>query len=162
MSDINHNPNKLNWVSFVRGLLSHLGFQYVWLQQGVGNVNAFLNELRQRLIDNFVQNWNRRLHDSSRALCYRNISMFNSKMYLECVIVRKFRFALARLRTSSHGLEIEAGRWARPTWKPVAERLCFLCNTLEDEVHFTLECPAYSNLRSQYIKKKFWKRQICF
>ena len=91
-------------------------------------------------------------------LCYRNISMFSSKMYLECVTVRKFRFALARLRTSSHRLEIEASRWARPTRKPVAKRLCFLCNKLEDEFHFTLECPAYSNLGSQYIKKKFWKR----
>ena len=56
LSDINRSPNKLNWVSLVRDLLSHLGFQYVWLQQGVGNVNAFLGELRQRLTDNFVQN----------------------------------------------------------------------------------------------------------
>ena len=95
LSDINCSPNKLNWVSLVRDLLSHLGFQYVWLQQGVGNVTAFLSELRQRLTHNFVQNWNARLHDSSGALCYRNISMFNSEMYLECVTVRKFRFALA-------------------------------------------------------------------
>ena len=109
LSDNNRSPNKFNWVSLVRDLLSHLGFQYVWLQQGVGNVNAFLSELPRRLTDNFVQNWNARLYDSSRALCYRNISMFNSKMYLECVTVRKFIFALARLRISSHRLEIEAG-----------------------------------------------------
>ena len=30
--------------------------------------------------------------------------------------------------------------------------------TLEDEFHFILECPVYSDFRSQYIKKKFWKR----
>ena len=72
--------------------------------------------------------------------------------------VKKFRIALSRLRTSSHRLEIEAGRWSRPVRKPIAERLCFLCNTLEDEFHFILECPVYSDFRSQYIKKKFWKR----
>ena len=88
--------------------------------------------------------------------------MFNSNMYLECVTVRKFRFALARLRTSSHRLKIEAGRWAKPTRKLIAERLCFLCNTLEDKFHFILECPAYSNLRSKYIKKRnFGKYQLC-
>ena len=72
--------------------------------------------------------------------------------------VKKFRIALSRLRTSSHRLEIETGRWSRPVRKSIAERLCFLCNTLEDEFHFILECLVYSDFRSQYIKKKFWKR----
>ena len=158
LSDINQHPNWVNWVSLVRDLLSRLGFYYVWIQQGVGNSNAFMSEVRQRLTDNFVQNWNSRLLDSSRASCYRNISLFGHKLYLECVTVKKFRIALSRLRTSSHRLEIEAGRWSRPVRKPIAERLCFLCNTLEDEFHFILECPVYSDFRSQYIKKKFWKR----
>ena len=138
--------------------MSRLGFYYVWIQQGVGNSNAFMSEVRQRLTDNFVQSWNSRLLDSSRASCYRNISLFGHKLYLECVNVKKFRIALSRLRTSSHCLEIEAGGWSRPVRKPIAERLCFLCNTLEDEVHCILECPVYSDFRSQYIKKKFWKR----
>ena len=34
VSDIIRYPNRINWVSLVRDLLSHLGFQYVWLQQG--------------------------------------------------------------------------------------------------------------------------------
>ena len=69
-----------------------------------------MSEVRQRLTDNFVQNWNSRLLDSSRASCYRNISLFGHKLYLECVTVKKIRIALSRLRTSSHRLEIEAGR----------------------------------------------------
>ena len=61
LSDINQHPNWVNWVSLVRDLLSRLGFYYVWIQQGVGNSNAFMSEVRQRLTDNFVQNWNSRL-----------------------------------------------------------------------------------------------------
>ena len=131
--------------------MSRLGFYNVWLQQGVGNTNAFMSEVRQRLTDNFVQNWNSRLLDSSRASCYRNISLFGHKLYLGCVTVKKFRIALSRLKTSSHRLETEAGCWSRPVRKSIAERLCFLCNTLEDEFHFILECPVYSDFRSQYI-----------
>ena len=91
----------------VRDLLSRLGFYYVWIQQGVGNPNAFMSEVRQRLTDNFVQNWNLRLLDSIRASCHRNISLFGHKLYLECVTVKKFRIAsLSCLRTSSHRLRL--------------------------------------------------------
>ena len=134
-------------------MLSQLGFHYVWLQQSVGIQAAFL---RQRVTDNFVQNLNAGLQDSSLALFYRNVSDFSFKLYLECVTVKKFLIAVSRLRTSSHRLEIESG--PRPTKTPIAERLCFLCNNLEDECHFVLECPAYNDLRSKYIKRYFWRR----
>ncbi len=58
LSDIEERPNKQNWAALVRNLLSELGFYHVWLAQGVGNVNSFLIAFKQRLHDNFVQNWN--------------------------------------------------------------------------------------------------------
>ena len=69
----------------------------------------------------------------------------------------KFRIALARLRASSHRLEIEAGRWARPHI-PVGERKCGICNQLEDEYHFVLECLLCMNLRRKYIDRFYWNR----
>ena len=59
---------------------------------------------------------------------------------------------------SSHRLAIESGRWTKPTRTPLGERLCYLCNTLEDECHFVLECPAYNEFRCKYIHKYYWKR----
>ena len=46
-------------------------------------------------------------------------------------------------------LEIETGRFAG---KPVAERLCKVCNTLrvEDEFHFLFSCCMYQRERSFY------------
>ena len=34
-----------------------LGFNNVWLDQGVGNYGGFITVLKQRLMDNFIQNW---------------------------------------------------------------------------------------------------------
>ena len=110
--DCLNQPNKLSWATLLRDLLSNLGFMDVWIQQNVGNENIFLSLVKQRLSDNFIQNWNSRLTDSSRALFYRNFT-FGYKSYLDTVTTNKFRFALSRLRLSSHRLEIETGRWAR-------------------------------------------------
>lgn len=134
-----------------------MGFYHVWLNQGIGNVTAFLNLFKQRLTDNFIQNWLERLSNSSRANFYINIADFKPKAYLNSVKVLKFRNSLARLRVSSHRLEIEAGRWARPH-KPVNERLCHICNCLEDEYHFFIKCSLYNSLRRKYIDQVFWLR----
>ena len=66
------------------------------------------------------------------------------------------------MRVSSHRLQIEAGRWAKPTRIPVNERKCLICNSLEDEYHFVLECSIYVNLRKTYIPRKFWNRPNMF
>ena len=66
------NPNEKN-VSMVKNTLSNLGFYHVWASQGVGNVKNFLTIFKQRLRDNFIQNWEERLHASSRADFYKQI-----------------------------------------------------------------------------------------
>jgi len=40
------------------------------MNQGVGNVNLFIHILKERLNDNFIQNWNSELRESSRARTY--------------------------------------------------------------------------------------------
>lgn len=158
LSDIQRFPNKTNWAFQVKLLLSELGFYEVWLNQSVGDSQFFISVFKQRLTDNFVQNWNARLNDSSRALFYRNFNNFTFKPYLDIIKIENIRQPLTRLRTSSHRLEIEVGRWAKPVSIPVAERLCSTCHMLEDEFHFVLQCVRYDDLRSQYITKHFYTR----
>lgn len=158
LADMEKKPNIVNWASNVKNLLSNLGFYEVWLNQNVGNKNAFLKEIRVRLTDNFVQNWSSRITESSRANFYSLFSNFNHQLYLETVNVQKFRIALTKLRVSSHRLEIEVGRWSRPNRTPIGERKCFYCNKLEDEFHFLLECYLYKDLRKTYIHRYFWNR----
>ena len=159
---INHletRPTKHNWASLIKSTLALLVYHYVWQAQGVGNSKAFLSELKQRLSDNFQQNWHERLSNSTRATFYINISSFNFQSYLNVVNIRKFRQALTKLRVSSHRLEIEAGRWTKPQITPRENRLCKQCNVLEDEFHFLFECSLYSNIRQQNIKPYFTRRR---
>ena len=68
-------PNKVTWVTLLRNLLGNLGFMDVWLQQSVGDKVLFLNLVKQRLTDQFIQNLNSKLNDSTCALFYRNFSL---------------------------------------------------------------------------------------
>ena len=118
--------------------------------------------LKQRLTDNFLLNWTNRLAESSRATFYNAISLFRFQPYLDKVTTKKFRVALSKLRTSSHRLLIESGRWNRPHPIPREQRLCTFCNKLEDEFHLLFECSLYSNERAAYLKPYYLRNQSMF
>ena len=61
----------------------------------------------------------------------------------------KLRSSMAQFRLSAHKLEIEKGRFISNTYIPPKERLCKQCNLneCEDEKHFLLRCPLYTNIR---------------
>ena len=79
-------------------------------------------------------------------------------VYTYIVTISKYRTAFTRFRLSAHRLCIETGRWHKPYPIPRNERKCILCNTLEDEFHFLLECDLYKDLRIRYIKQYYRKR----
>ena len=66
--DILDRPNIKNWCSLLRDLLFTLGFQEVWYFQTTGDPKLFLSFIRQRLNDQFLQNWTSRIEISSRAI----------------------------------------------------------------------------------------------
>ena len=141
----------------ITNVLGCLGFNEVWVAQTVGDVNIFLSLVKQRLHDNFIQNWNSQLRESSRASFYSDISSFHFQHYLNFVRAKKYRQAIARLRCSSHRLEIEAGRWHKPIKTTVENRKCKRCDVVENEFHFLFECPLYSELRIQYLDCHFYE-----
>ena len=54
-------------------------------------------------------------------------------------------------------LHVETGRFARPKL-PVEQRTCYHCiDSVEDELHFLIDCPFYDDMR----RKMFHKAQIC-
>ena len=57
------------------------------------------------------------------------------------------------LKVGSLNLEIQRGRFNNISRK---EHLCKMCGTeVEDEYHFVLKCPMYTDLREQYIPRKY-------
>ena len=60
-----------NWVTNVRKALCAKGFSYVWDNQEEGNLNAFIREFRQRLVDIRWQAWDDHVNTSDRFSLYR-------------------------------------------------------------------------------------------
>ena len=161
-SDLDTQPNKKNWCSLVRDLLCQLGFHEVWIFQEIGETKLFLSIAKQRIKDQFLQNWNGRLSNSSRANLYKHISNFKLQSYLNILNITKFRVSITRLRVSSHRLRIETGRWAKPHATPVNERTCSECNVLDDEYHFVCECTLFDEFRKTYIPVYYRRRPNMF
>ena len=159
LQDFENNPRCINWVSMLRNMLCNFGFHDVWLAQGVANVNSFVSLFKQRVMDTFIQHWYSRIENSTRASFYNVFTNFGFSDFLKHVNVKKYRIALTRLLVSSHRLNIETGRWSNI---PRNERLCSICNKLEDEYHFLFECKLYDELRVKYIKKYYRSRPSMF
>ena len=162
IQDLESSPEKPNWALHVKHLLSIYGFRNVWEAQYVENSKSFLEIFKQKVKDCFFQEWHSRvedsLKDSNRARTFIHITNFKVQPYLDKITVKKFQTSLSRLRLSSHRLHVETGRWKKPVTTPFNERKCVICNLLEDEFHFVLECSIYKELRKQYIAKYYWIR----
>jgi hypothetical protein len=63
---------------------------------------------------------------------------------------------LAKFRTSSHKLNIEIGRYHGI---PAEDRKCEVCNggKVENEIHFLLECPLYTEERTPFLTEVYKK-----
>ena len=77
---------------------------------------------------------------------------FISERYLDLIPAVKHRIALTKLRTSSHNLEIERGRYVRPRVSP-EQRLCSTCHVIDDEIHFVTKCRINACERKSFFQK---------
>ena len=146
LNDIEQHPTHQNWASSVRNLLSRLGFFDVWIAQTVGNIDAFLELCKIRLRDNFIQDWHARLEESTKAKFYISFADFKYQKYLDTITVEKYRIWLSRLRVSSHRLEVETGRWAKPNKIPLTDRKCKICNVLKMSTILCWNVLPFQNL----------------
>ena len=90
---------------------------------------------------------------STRMMTYASYKTnFVTEKYLDLIPVVKHRVALTKLRTSSHSLEIERGRYVRPRVKP-EQRRCVVCNVMDDEIHFVTQCRINACERRMFYQK---------
>ena len=63
----------------------------------------------------------------------------------------KHRIALTKIRVSCHNLAIEKEQYQKPSSLPVDQRLCSICNVIEDEVHLICACARNVPLRRYFF-----------
>ena len=59
------------------------------------------------------------------------------------------RKLITRWCLSNHNLRIKKGRYTKP-FTPREQRLCVVCNVLEDEVHALFSCKVHASVRVQF------------
>jgi hypothetical protein len=141
------NNGKSCWVTQVKLFLCNLGFQYVWLDQNVQTATRALPAIKQRLVDNFIQNWNCSIFASNRYSLYRSINdSFFERTVIFTIDIYCYRKALSQLRFGV--LPIHGNRYRFSLHDH--DKLCPLCiDCVEDEIHFIQMCPLYSDLRNK-------------
>ena len=110
----------------------------------------FKKHCKQLVMQRFVDAWQEELHELNKPIL-RTYSVFKSDFVLECHLNSvkdwRYRVAITKLRTSSHVLEIERGRYQKPK-VPRDLRLWRICNVVEDEEHFVTSCNINHGERS--------------
>ena len=77
---------------------------------------------------------------------------FGSEKYIEAISDCSYSIAMTKLRSSSHTLEVERGRYTKPKTN-ICERLCPVCNVIEDKIHFLANCKLYDAERTHFFGK---------
>ncbi|MCW4343991.1 MAG: reverse transcriptase family protein [Candidatus Thiodiazotropha endolucinida] len=153
---------KLNsqWLSCVKEHLCKLGFSGIWENQNVNNIKWLTAALKQKLHDQYIQEWLALSDTSSSSMNYRLIKNdFERSRYFQLLPDFLSKKMLA-FRTRNHRLPVEVGRW---TGTPLQERKCEHCNAdIGDEFHYVLRCDFFQNDRKKYVNKYFYRRTNIF
>ena len=122
----------------------------VWISQGLGDIDSFLFEFKQRLKDCATQDWQSDISSTNKFNTYCTYkSLLVSEKYLVCISNINYKTALAKFRCSSHNLRIETGRRDKIENVKVCQKFGFY--DVEDDYHFLFSCTLYANLRSTIL-----------
>jgi hypothetical protein len=149
--------NEYDWLKYVKTSLDNLGLNYLWLTQSVSNTNWLKTTIKQRISDQFYQNWHSSVSNSPKSLFYRIVKHnLNLENYL-VLLPKRLSIPITKLRLGNHQLPIEKGRWENRSRE---ERKCTHCyqNELGDEYHYLFICPFFADTRKKYIKPKYLLR----
>ena len=131
-----HNLGFNTWIGSVKELARRLQFDVEDT-----NITNFKLTCKNHVRNSFIENWTHQINDILTNPIVRTYAIFKHSFgfepYLKQISNTRYRNALTKLRVSSHSLAIERGRhWGTA----IQERLCTVCNVIEDEKHFLFEC----------------------
>ena len=144
--------SSLQWANSVKQNLDGAGFSYVWLNPDNVDPQQLCAELKERLTDQYIQHWQSELRDTTGKLrSYKLIKEdFKRESYLE--LPPYMRVPVARLRTSTHPLRIEIGRYVPQYQSQLKNATAGSAKMAQWKMSFTSFLTATSTLH--------WKRKV--
>ena len=119
----------------VKDTVENLGYNYIWQGQYVDNVELFKIKIKQRLTDQYKQQWEASLYESSKCSFYKTIN--NDLRMQQYLLTLPFsqRKIMTRFGVSNHRLPVELLRY---TGIDREQRVCHKCNenVIGDEIHY--------------------------
>ena len=146
---------KRNWVTRVRLKLIDCGFDVVWNNQGVENVNWFVRNFRDRIIQLRWNEWQNHIEESQRFEFYRMINPNHViPPYMFTQIDRHLKRIVTKFRFGISDIFAHANRY-----KQTVRNICPLCDCMqeENEIHFVLCCPFLQTIRETFLAPKYWR-----
>ena len=112
---------------------------------------SYYEELRGENGIREIKEREQRILTSQNSLCkyYVELGLVDKCNIYSSMLSDYHRIIISRWRLSNHKLNIETGRYTKPKTKR-EDRICTLCNVLEDEYHVIYDCPHYDQPRHTY------------
>ena len=138
-----HNQGFNTWIGSVKELARRLRFDIE-----DANITSLKLICENRVINSFIENWTHQINDIHTNPIVRTYAIykhsFGFEPYLKQISNTRYRNAVKKIRVSSQSLAIERGRHLGTA---IQERLCNVCNVIEDGEHFLFECCINEELR---------------
>ena len=115
-------------------------------------LRRYYEEMKDKNQETNINERKMKIENSEESMCTRYKTICGTET---CSILYQHymddtkRKTVTRWRLSSHKLKIETGRYSRPYTKR-DDRLCKVCNVIEDESHAIYDCKAHNIIRENY------------
>ena len=150
-----HSMGFTTWVTRVNEVIINHGMDITKLPSN------FRIECKNVVITQFKTQWNRDMQNIETYPILRTYNKFKDlfviEPYLYMLKNHKYRVAVVQLRTNSHTLAIERGRYSRPKVQ-ICDRTCNVCGIWEDETHFLIHYSLYKREREVLFSK--WENSL--
>ena len=146
-----------NWATKIKKVLCENGFGIVWINESVENEGFVLSEIKKRLTDIFLQNWNSKMLERENLQIYYSFKSFvTPEFYLSSYSIDyKFRTCLTQFRCGVSKINTHRFRF----YENESLKHCPFCpHQLETEIHSIFFCKAYEDIREKFLPKKFLEK----
>ncbi len=150
----NYTENlKGSFCNSVKKILLDLKLGHIWDSEAIGDIKSWSSFISTAVRSRDTELWLKAVREKPKLYLFKSLkSDLAREDFLEWDISASHRAQYARLRSGTHQLRMETGRWVQEAKE---ERLCNVCVTgkVESEAHFLLECYVYNRLREGMFGK---------